>query len=176
MTVVVFKLAGAAFVILSAVNFAFNINRIYEKRCEQLQEVYGILGLIKGELSYMGETLPECFLKLSGQVEEPFCLWLKMLSDNLENDHNRSFSMIFDEAAGYLQSNTYLESDDIELIRELKDKLGNMDVDVQLKAIDYVMKRIEERRLDLNSNLKDKRKAVMSICIFTGALVLIILL
>lgn len=170
------KLIGSSFVLASSLHFAWYMNKTVESRYEQLQMLYNMLNGLKGEIMYMGETLPESFLNLSDKCGKPINKWLENMADELMKDRKYSFDKIWSESLEDLYTDSCLEREDIDLLLELKDKLGSSDIDTQVKAIEYVLLRIEEKRTLLKEELKDKKRAIMSIGFFAGAMILIILL
>lgn len=174
--VFVCKAAGAALVMGAAAYFAMNISRTMERRNLELRKLYSILLQLKSEIQYMYSPLPECFRKISVHTKEPFCSWLGNLSGRLEEKGASSFCEIWLEEAGYLYDNSALEMMDIEPLKELSDKLGSMDVEVQVKAIDYTLLHIERNRTILESELGQKKKVAATLSMFGGFMTLILLL
>ena len=170
------KLIGAVFLLSSTFQIAIYMNKITENRYRQLQMLYSLLEQLKGNMLYMGDTLPECFADLADKYEEPFCSWMNGLVKEQLKDMKDTFGNIWLRGLDYLLINSDLERGDVEILSELKDKLGNADINTQVKAIEYTLLRIEEKRVVLKDELKDKKKAVISISFFAGAMILIMLL
>ena len=98
------------------------------------------------------------------------------LSERLEREEGSIFYNVWLEELEKLAKASCLQMEDIELLKELADKLGCADISAQLKAIDYVLLHIEESRTELEGELKDKKKVVASLSLFVGMLTLIMLL
>lgn len=170
------KLAGAFLILWASVCFGRDMNKSLDKRYKELMMLYTFLNHLKSEIEYMGEALPECFLKLGSKYEEPIGSWLFWLADELGKEQKDSFEEIWIRGLGYLDSKSCLEKEDIDLLTDMKDKLGGIDMEAQINAVDYVLVRIEEKRTLLNNELKDKKKAVFAVSAFVGTVILIILL
>ena len=56
----------------------------------------------------------------------------------------------------------------------MKDKLGALDITTQMKALDYVLLQLEHNRQNLEEEIKQKKKMVMSISVFIGFMTLIL--
>lgn len=153
-----------------------SINRFLELRRRELRRLYSILLQLKSEIQYMGNTLPECFRSLSGGVGEPFGEWLCSLSDRMEAKENSCFTDIWTEELAHLYEKSALEADDLEPLRELADKLGNVDTTVQIKAIDYALIHIERNRIVLEEEMNQKKKVAATLSLFGGFMTLILLL
>lgn len=153
-----------------------SINRFLELRCRELRRLYSILLQLKSEIQYMGNTLPECFRSLSRGVGEPFEEWLCLLSDRMEAKENSCFKDIWTEELAHLYEKSALEVDDLEPLRELSDKLGNVDITAQIKAIDYTLIHIERNRTVLEEEMNQKKKVAATLSLFGGFMTLILLL
>lgn len=170
------KMTGAVFVLGAAGYFAFNLNRMLERRNLELRKLYSILLQLKSEIQYMCNPLPECFKKLAKYENAPFGIWLLKMAEGMEKKEKSSFADIWREELEYLYEQSALEKEDIEPLRELSDKLGNMDVTAQLKAIDYALIHIERNRTVLEGEMKQQKKVVVTLSLFCGFMTLILLL
>lgn len=170
------KIIGGLLVVTGSACLGISINRGLELRTIELRKLYSILLQLKSEMQYMGNTLPECFSRLSEGASPPFLEWLIGLSERLEREEGSIFYNVWLEELEKLAKASCLQMEDIELLKELADKLGCADISAQLKAIDYVLLHIEESRTKLEGELKDKKKVVASLSLFVGMLTLIMLL
>ena len=172
----VIKLMGTVLVIGASFLYAKERSDALELKMTQLRQLYGILLQLKSQLKYMNSTLFECFRSLSCHIDAPFSRWLGLLADSMENERDKSFAVIWEDMLSCLMEDSLLDNKDIALLSELKDKLGTADVGEALKAIDYVLIRIEENREVLNNELKGRQKVILSISLFAGAMVVILLM
>lgn len=170
------KIAGIVCVLGASGYLSVNLNRFLEMRRRELRRLYSILLQLKSEIQYMGNTLPECFKTLSEGANEPFEEWLFSLSDRMEAKDNSSFADIWTEELEHLYQKSALESEDLEPLRELSDKLGNVDTTSQIKAIDYALIHIERNRTVLEAEMSQKKKVVATLSLFGGFMTLILLL
>lgn len=171
-----FKIMGSVFVVAGSGYMAVSINKTMEQRTIDLRRLYSILLQLKSEMQYMGNTLPECFQRLSESAVPPLSTWFCRLVARLEEEEGNGFREIWCEELENLYENSAFEQVDMELLRELADKLGSADVTAQLKAIDYVLLQIEQKRKELEGEIKEKKKVVTSLSLFAGMLTLILLL
>jgi len=156
--------------------FALNLNQLLEKRNLELRKLYSILLQLKSEIQYMCNPLPECFKKLAKYEKDPFMTWLVSMAEKMEEKEKACFADIWREELAYLYEQSALAKEDIEPLRELSDKLGNMDITAQLKAIDYALIHIERNRTILEEEIKQKKKVVVTLSLFCGFMTLILLL
>ena len=169
------KMSGAACIIGAVWLYAGERSHKMDMRLTHLMQLYNIFLQLKSELRYMSSTLPECFVGLSKHVSPPFDEWLKALSYEMEHERDKCFADIWLDRLEWLEAESALNDSDIGLIAELKDKLGDADVDASLKAIDYVLIRLEEGRVILKDELQQKKKVIVSLSLFAGLITVILL-
>ncbi len=172
----IFKMAGAVFVMGAAGYFAVSVNQTRELRKKQLRKLYSILLQLKSEIQYMNNPLPESFAKLSDGASEPFQTWFSYMLRMLENKEKITFADVWSEGIKKLHVNSSLELEDLEPLYELADKLGTSDISAQLKAIDYALVHLERNRTALEAELEQKKKVTLTLSLFCGAMTLILLL
>ena len=170
-----FKVAGAVCVVGSLGLYARERSEKIDMRLTHLMQIYNILLQLKSELKYMSSTLPECFGQLSKHVNEPFDKWLFNLHAEMESERTGRFADIWLDKLGELKEESSLADGDIDLLAELMDKLGSADVDASVKAIDYVLLRLEENRELLKSEMYQKKRVIVSLSLFVGLITVILL-
>lgn len=168
------KVSGAVFIMGAVIYFAFSYNQTMELRNKELRKLYSILLQLKSEIEYMCNTLPECFLKLSKNEQEPFKGWLMSIVKRMEEEKEATFMEIWQEEFVPLLEKSALTKEDVEPLLELSDKLGNADSSSQIKAIDYALLHIEGNRTSLEGELTQKKKVVMTLSLFVGFMTLIL--
>ncbi len=173
---VVCKIAGAFFVLGSTGYFAVAVNQRMDERSIQLRKLYSILLQLKSEIQYMNNPLPECFEKMGQREKEPFQGWLVQMADRMKSKDGAMFSKVWEEETWNLYEKTALKQQDVEPLVSLKDKLGTLDVNAQIKAMDYCVIQIERNRKMLEEEIKQQKKMVLSISLFVGFMTLIILI
>ncbi len=170
------KLTGVFLVMGGSGYYAYNLNAAMEKRNMELRKVYNLLLQLKSEMQYMYCPLPECFHKLSGKRDAPFGEWLEVIADRLEEKGSVCFQTIWKEETERLLSISYLKEEDVEPLSELSDKLGGVDMEVQMKSIDYTLLQLEKNRTVLENEIGQKKKVITAISMFSGLMTLILLL
>jgi stage III sporulation protein AB len=173
------KLAGMTCMLASAGVFCMEYGKSLTRRNRQLRKLYGILLQLKSEMAYMNYTLPECFEKMGKTAEPPFQEWLQSLwrQLNLENTEQGGavFEAVWSSQLKELEQTSDLQAEDIELLKELGDKLGAADIEGQKKAVDYVLLQLERNRSCLEEEM-EQRKKVVTACTMFGSVLMIILL
>ncbi len=171
---VVFKMTGALFVLGSSGYFAYALNGKIDQRKAELRRLYSILLQLKSEIQYMGNPLPLSFEKMAEQEKYPFSEWFGQMADRLQEKEKIQFADLWEEEILHLYEISALKSEDLDPLLPLKDKLGTLDVTAQMKALDYVLLQLERNRHNLEEEIKQKKKMVMSISVFIGFMTLIL--
>lgn len=171
---VVFKMTGALFVLGSSGYFAYALNGKIDQRKAELRRLYSILLQLKSEIQYMGNPLPFSFEKMAEQEQYPFSEWFGQMADRLQEKEKIQFADLWEEEILHLYEISALKKEDLSPLLPLKDKLGTLDVTAQMKALDYVLLQLERNRHNLEEEIKQKKKMVMSISVFIGFMTLIL--
>ena len=169
------KIMGGLLVIGSACFFAQETNDIMNLRVKQLTQLYGILRQLESELRYLNSTLPECFINLSKSVEYPFDIWFCDMCSSMDKPDKKDFSQIWCEHLNILADNSALFPEDVDILLSFRDKLSGYDVEASVKAIDFGIEQIEERRKKVKEEINEKKKMVISLSLFVGLITVIML-
>ena len=169
------KIMGVILVIGSVCFFAKEANDTMNLRVKQLTRLHGILRQLESELKYLSSTLPECFINLSRSAEYPFDRWLIDMASSMDKCDRKDFSAIWCEYLGVLADNSALFPEDIDILLSFKDKLSGYDVEACVRAIEFGIVQIEERRKKLIDEINEKKKIVISLSLFVGLITVILL-
>ena len=170
------KITGTLLVLLASGYYAVCSAKMMEARNNQLRKLYGVLLQLKSEILYMSSPLPECFRKMAYHAGVPFQEWLNTLANRLETMEETGFVNIWKEEMDVLYQSGALEKSDLEPLYELSDRLGSIDVEVQVKSIDYALMQLERKHIILQNELGQKKKVIITLSMFGGFMALILLL
>ncbi len=173
---ILFKTVGSVFVMTAALYFSLANNQMLDSRKQELRRLYSLLLQLKSEIQYMNNPLPEIFMKLSGQAKDPFCTWFLDMADRTDNEKVETFSSIWISGMEHLKAKSSLNKEDIEPLFELGERLGNGDITTQIKAIDYALLHLENNRKALEGEMEQKKKVTLTLSLFFGAMIWIILI
>lgn len=170
------KIAGSFLVLGSSGYFAYSLNTRLDQRGTELRRLYSILLQLKSEIQYMSNPLPVCFEKMSSQEKAPFSDWFGHMAERLQDRERTLFTDVWEEETERLYEQSALKREDMEPLFALKDKLGTLDVAVQSKALDYASLQIEHNRKNLEKEIRQKKKMIVSISVFVGFMTCILFL
>ena len=111
---------------------------------------------------------------MAKQEQYPFSVWFGQMADRLQEKEKVQFADLWEEEILHLYEISALKREDLEPLLSLKDKLGALDITTQMKALDYVLLQLEHNRQNLEEEIKQKKKMVMSISVFIGFMTLIL--
>jgi len=173
---IIFKMMGSVLVLGSSGYLAYSLNVRLDQRETELRRLYSILLQLKSEIQYMSNPLPVCFEKMSIQEKAPFSDWFFNMAKRLQDKDRMMFADVWIEETEQLYEQSALKREDMEPLFALKDKLGTLDTAVQSKALDYVALQIEHNRRNLEKEIKQKKKMIVSISAFIGFMTCILFL
>ena len=78
------KVLGVCLVVFSCTALGFERSLRFTKRLAGLRELQRMVLLIKGEISYRKEALPEALLRAAGRLTPPFSDFLKNVALRIE--------------------------------------------------------------------------------------------
>ena len=155
------------------------------RRLSNLKQLEKVMYLLEGELRYRHSTLGDAFANISERTGEPFCEWLANLSNSLSvskmsmdiNELCCTFVNIWNESLSQLYDDTssYLLVEDIELIKNMGQALGHLDIETQLNEIKLETERLGTIIYELSKVLKDKSRMAVTLSTLGAILVVIIL-
>lgn len=173
---ILFKTMGIVLVMSATLSFSLTHNRMLDNRKQELRRLYSLLLQLKSEIQYMNNPLPEIFTKLSIQTKAPFGIWFSDMAMRTEDEKAESFSAIWISGIEYLKAQSALNNEDIEPLLELGERLGNGDVATQMKAIDYTLLHLENNRKVLEGEMEQKKKVTLTLSLFLGTMIWIVLI
>lgn len=173
---IIFKMMGSVLVLGSSGYLAYSLNVRLDQRETELRRLYSILLQLKSEIQYMSNPLPVCFEKMSIQEKAPFSDWFFNMAKRLQDKDRMMFADVWIEETEQLYERSALKREDMEPLFALKDKLGTLDTAVQSKALDYVALQIEHNCRNLEKEIKQKKKMIVSISAFIGFMTCILFL
>lgn len=126
------------------------ISKKYSSRVKELKEMKNALNIMATQIKFTYESLPNIFLDIS-----------KKINSNIGNIFEKAYKNMEVKNASDAwncaieNSNTNLEKEDKQVIKDLSNLLGRVDVDGQLKEIELVCNFLD---LQIEKAEQDRRK------------------
>ncbi len=113
------KVLGVCLVVLSCTALGFERSLKLTRRLSGLRELQRMVLLIKGEISYRKEALPEALIRAAGRLTPPFSDFLRNVAERADAYDGILFADIFMQEAETAFGDSALTKEDKEELRQL---------------------------------------------------------
>ena len=137
---------------------------------------WGMLQAAKIEIRYSRRVLPEAFLSVGSEAQEPYKMWLLSLYERLENRQGTSLAGIWEEETRTHLPVIGIPQDMLESLIRLGGELGTIDIEMQVRTLDLYLEQMEQKMEDMRTEQKEKIRLYQCIGVTGGVFLAIILL
>lgn len=169
------RTAGLALIVLACTALGAGMGRQLLERVCALKEMERLLSMLKGEIRYAATPLGDAFAQLSGRCGERYRAFLAGLSRALNMRGGKGIAELFQECAEATLQKSGLTRADIEQLLQLGMRLGYLDCEMQVHAIELYQEELAADRAAAEADYREKAKVFRSLG-FLGGLFLVILL
>lgn len=129
------KWIGALLLISGTTGFGISLKRDMLERIGQLKYMNYIIELMKSEISYYQEALPEICGLLARRTKAPYSLFFDKIAERMVHNDGTAFSIIWQEESKKLTRKMPLSSEEKELWGRLCQYMGYGDKKLQEHAL-----------------------------------------
>lgn len=115
---------------------------------------------IRSEVRYSRRVLPEAFLSVGSEAQEPYKMWLLSLYERLENRQGTSLAGIWEEETRTHLPVIGIPQDMLESLIRLGGELGTIDIEMQVRTLDLYLEQMEQKMEDMRTEQKEKNPSV----------------
>lgn len=170
------KVIGAALVILSTGGMGVYFSLILKERINDLKELNKIILILRGEIRYASNPLPEAVSNLASRSEGEFRRFLLAVADKLDKLEGRTFNEIWRECVEKELVDTSLNKKDKMLLTRLGENLGYLDKEMQLNTIDLYITQVQGELDDAVDSVKEKVRLYNMLGVMAGIFITIVLI
>lgn len=170
------RFIGAFLVIVSSAGIGIYFSTIVKGRLSDLRDLRRDIFMLRGDIKYARTPMPEAIESIAKRNHDHFLGFFRALSEELKELNGCCFAVIWDRNAKEELKNTYLVQKDYDLIIKLGESLGYMDVDMQVKSIDFFIEQLEEVINELAGTVKEKTRLYNMLGVLAGIFVTIVLI
>lgn len=170
------KLAGSILVI-GATSF------LGIQRAAGLREQYRQMGYIRqlfyqlqSEIRYARSPLGEIFIHLGKRAEEPYRRWLLSLGSDMEKKDGGIFHSLWETSIRENLKESALSLTEIQRLSDLGARLGLMDIEMQVKAIELYLTGLSVSMEEMREEMRAKIRLYHCLGVMGGMLIVILLL
>ena len=139
------KVLGVCLVVLSCTALGFERSLKLTRRLSGLRELQRMVLLIKGEISYRKEALPEALIRAAGRLTPPFSDFLRNVAERADAYDGILFADILCRRRKPHLETVRLQKEDKEELRQLGQYLGYLDISQQENAMALFQQELERK-------------------------------
>ncbi len=147
-----------------------------EECYRQMRYLRKLIFRIRSEIRYSRRVLPEAFLSVGSEAQEPYKMWLLSLYERLENRQGTSLAGIWEEETRTHLPVIGIPQDMLESLIRLGGELGTIDIEMQVRTLDLYLEQMEQKMEDMRTEQKEKIRLYQCIGVTGGVFLAIILL
>lgn len=170
-----FKLIGAAIIILATTWTGFEASRHLSQRPRQLRQLKVALQSLEAEIMYGHTPLAEAAFKLSKQMSKPLSRFFESFANRL-NAGETTVKDAWDESLKEIWKWLALKQGEFEILSQFGETLGRHDRYHQQKQIMLTMTHLEREEQDAVDRQGKYEKMVKSLGFLSGLLLIILLM
>ena len=139
-----------------------------EECYRQMRYLRKLIFRIKSEIRYSRRVLPEAFLSVGSEAQEPYKMWMLSLYERLTNRQGTSLAVIWEEETRVHLAGNGIPLDMLENLIRLGGELGTIDIEMQVKTLDLYLEHMEQRMEDMRTEQKEKMRLYQCIGVTGG--------
>lgn len=170
-----FKLIGAAIIILSTTWAGFEASRHLSQRPRQLRQLKVALQSLEAEIMYGHTPLAEAALRLSKQMPKPLSWFFESFAGKLSTGET-TVKIAWDESLKEVWKWLALKQGEFEILSQFGETLGKHDRYHQQKQIILTMTHLEREENEAIDRQGKYEKMVKSLGFLSGLLLIILLM
>ena len=128
-----------------------------EECYRQMRYLRKLIFRIRSEIRYSRQVLPEAFLHVGSEAQEPYKMWLLSLCERLTKRQGTSLAGIWEE-----ETRRY--------------ELGTIDIEMQVRTLDLYLEQMEQKMEDMRTEQKERIRLYQCVGVTGGIFLAIILL
>ena len=148
----------------------------FKKRLEDLKECYKGILLLNNQIVYNTTPLPEAFEIIAKKLRKPFQDILNSVSTNLFEGSNLNVYQAFEHSYNPHKENIFLKNEDIKVICDLLNSLGDSGIYGQEKIFKLTLENLKTNINEAEELSNKNRKLYRYVGICFGAMISIILI
>lgn len=170
------KLLGVFFIMFSSILCGIKKANSYKEHYEELLYLKRVFIMIRGEIRYNIGTLSEVFFSVGKKLKDVYRESFLELSDRLLGGSGTVFRDEWENVVISGLKECKLWEKDLEMLREVGENMGYLDMEMQLGFIDLYLEKLEEEIINGRAELKTNMKLYKVLGVMGGMLISILIL
>ncbi len=166
---------GGMLIMIGSVCVGIWLRTQYLYRLQTTKDIQCGISLLKGEIQYGRVPLPEACLSVALRLHGNSRLFFQTVSERLQ-ERGGTVEKVWRESIENVFGRRLLGAGDYEEFIRLGNTLGNLDVELQVRAMELCMKRLEESISCYEKEKNNQTKLYPVVGTFGGFLLCLVLL
>lgn len=132
--------------------------------------------MLTGAITFGSVPLPTALAQVGGKMEKPYKDFLQQVSGELKKLPGQPFTEVFSRNTDEYLSDTHLQREDRESLKNMGADLGFLDKQMQLMTLKAYQEELEEKIGGLADDLPTRMKLYQSLGIMGGLFLAILLI
>lgn len=168
--------AGGILILSGSMGLGLWYREQFKLRLQNLRTLRDILEMMMSEVRYSKATLPECCLKLSMRMGEPYASVFSGVHGEMLENNGEDFGQIFSGHFRKCLEGLPLGREEKGLFLQFAEECGYEDAKMQIASMEQYQERLDALAGRLESELTEKSRMAMGLGIMGGLLLVILLI
>lgn len=133
---------GVCCIILGSTGVGMSCAGELELRIAELRQLQQLMILLKGQIRYMHQPLPDAFWRLSEKASAPFSDFFAETAKGMESRQGESAEDIWRQKLRLCARKLHMTRQEIRELEKLGAILGYLDVEMQVGVLDYYLEQL----------------------------------
>lgn len=169
------KMLGIFCILSGSTGLGLACARELELRITELLQLREMMLLLRGEIRYMHQPLPEAFFHLSQNAAGPFRNFFLRTAEDLQKRDGRTSEEIWRRNLKKYFAGLHLSRQEQKDLEKLGSMLGYLDVEMQLSALDYYLERLKLSAEQARGASESRRRLYQYMGVLGGAALVILI-
>lgn len=169
------KILGIFCILSGSTGFGLVCARELEMRIAELLQLQQMMLMLRGEIRYMHQPLPEAFLHLSGNAPVPFREFFLHTAQNLRKRSGQTAEEIWKRNLKIYFSGLHISRQEQKDLEKLGSMLGYLDVEMQVNALDYYLEQLKLSAGQARETAGSRRRLYQYMGVLGGAALVILI-
>ena len=170
------RLSGSILILSGCVGLGIWYREQFGMRLKNLHTLSDILEMMMSEVRYSKATLPECCLKLSMRMTEPYASVFSGVHGEMMENNGENFGQIFSRRFDKCLKEISLGAEEKTLFLQFAAECGYEDAKMQIASMEQYQERLDALAGRLESELAEKSRMAIGLGILGGLLLVILLI
>ena len=170
------KAVGAILVIAGALGLSVSYRRDMQECLYNIRCFFMIIELLEGEIRYAKASLPEACRVVAGRTESPYKEALLAVHRGMCENRGLPFYIVWKQEMGKITKEIQAGKKEKELFLKFAGESGFADTQMQLRSMERCREILGQSIKKQEEMLENKTKVVMSMGLFGGLFLTIVLL